>query len=89
MLKEGPYPLELKRRIKGSDGHLSNLQARELLGALSHRDLGLVVLAHLSQANNIKEKAYQEAKSVLDACDLHHTEVMVSHQDRPISMQKL
>ena len=57
MLEEGPYPLELKRRIKGQEGHLSNHQAGELLRAVAHTDLGVVVLAHLSAINNVPEKA--------------------------------
>ena len=39
MLEQGPYPLDLKKRIKGQDGHLSNLQAGDLLRALCHADL--------------------------------------------------
>ncbi|MBW1921263.1 MAG: hypothetical protein JRI81_13725 [Deltaproteobacteria bacterium] len=56
MLDEGPYPLEVKRRIKGPEGHLSNTQAAELLEAVSHEALNLVVLAHLSAQNNLPEK---------------------------------
>jgi len=83
MLDEGPYPLELKRRVKGPDGHLSNQQAGDLLKAVSHENLGLVVLAHLSEVNNRKEKAFDEAKGVLAKCGLDHTRVIVSHQDHP------
>jgi phosphoribosyl 1,2-cyclic phosphodiesterase len=89
MLEEGPYPLALKRRIKGSDGHLSNKQARELLKAVSHENLNLVILAHISEVNNLPEKAIREAKEVLAECRLEQTEILLSQQDYPVSMVEL
>jgi phosphoribosyl 1,2-cyclic phosphodiesterase len=52
MLEEGKYPLFLKKRIRGDEGHLSNLQALELF--ISHRPpfMSLLVLSHLSAYNN-------------------------------------
>lgn len=52
MLEEGRYPLFLKRRIRGDDGHLSNRQALELF--MTHRPpfMSLLVLSHLSAQNN-------------------------------------
>jgi len=94
MLDEGPYPLELKnagtkRRIKGSEGHLSNQQAGELLRAVAHKDLGVVVLAHLSAINNAPEKAFQAAEDALTRRGLNNTKILISHQDDPISMVEL
>jgi len=83
MLDEGPYPLSLKHRIKGPDGHLSNRQAGELLRAVSHIDLRLVVLAHLSEINNQPEKAREEAARVLGTCGLGKTRICVGKQDEP------
>jgi len=77
MLDEGPYPLELKRRIKGPEGHLSNAQAGGLLRALYHDALGTVVLAHLSETNNHPEKAIQASKTALSGCRVN---VLVSVQ---------
>ena len=73
MLDEGPYPLFLKRRIKGQDGHLSNRQAGELLKTIAHKGLQKVVLAHLSMENNMPDKAFQEAKTVLADCGLEES----------------
>ena len=89
MLDKGPYPLELKRRVKGPDGHLSNQQAGELLKAVSHENLSLVVLAHLSEINNLEEKAFNEARMVLAECGLNHTSVLVSHQDHPTNLLQI
>ncbi len=59
------YPWDLKQRIKGRLGHLSNGQASELLGGLIHHGLRHVVLAHLSQVNNRPEVAYESAFGIL------------------------
>ena len=89
MLEEGPYPLYLKKRIKGPEGHLSNQQAAELLGAVAHDDLQRVVLAHLSETNNKNERALQEAQDALAREGLSNTEILVSHQDYPTSIVEL
>ncbi len=83
MLDEGPYPIDLKRRIKGPDGHLSNQQAGDLLGAVSHRDLKFVVLAHLSEINNHPKKAYQEAENSLIKGSFGGVNILISKQDKP------
>lgn len=52
MLEQGKYPLQLKNRIRGGKGHLSNLQALELF--LNHRPVFMshVLLSHISKENN-------------------------------------
>lgn len=89
MLDQGPYPLELKRRIRGRDGHLSNLQAGVLLRELCHDDLRAVILAHLSRENNEAEMAVEIAERVLLERGLQQTEIMVSYQDRPLPLLQL
>jgi phosphoribosyl 1,2-cyclic phosphodiesterase len=89
MLEEGLYPLEVKRRIKGPDGHLSNHQAGELLKAVSHENLAFVVLAHLSAQNNLPEKAVRIAEDVLVRCGHTKTRVLASYQHDPIPMIEL
>jgi len=55
LLEEGRYPYFLKRRIRGTSGHLSNDQSLGLF--LSHRSerLSHLILSHLSQENNQPE----------------------------------
>lgn len=89
MLEKGPYPLDLKRRIKGRHGHLSNLQAGELLRVLSHDKLKCVVLAHLSETNNHPDKALQEARKALAASGMDRTDVVISTQGEPVAMIEL
>ena len=57
MLAKGPYPWHLKQRIKGRTGHLSNFDAKKLLSEVAHDKLQHVILAHLSEKNNLPEKA--------------------------------
>jgi phosphoribosyl 1,2-cyclic phosphodiesterase len=52
MIWGGDYPKWLKERITGPFGHLSNLQAERLLGALDRSKLKHVFAAHLSAHNN-------------------------------------
>lgn len=52
MLLNGPYPWELKQRIRSRHGHLSNVDTLELLRAVHHEHLQTVVFAHLSETNN-------------------------------------
>jgi phosphoribosyl 1,2-cyclic phosphodiesterase len=64
MLRTGPYPESLKRRIRSKNGHLSNPQAAECLRDFG-RDVPLVILAHLSETNNTPEKAMGTAREGL------------------------
>jgi len=52
MLENGRYPIHLKNRIRGGQGHLSNRQALELF--IKHRPafMSHVLLSHLSKENN-------------------------------------
>ncbi|HMH22167.1 MAG TPA: MBL fold metallo-hydrolase [Puia sp.] len=52
MLENGSYPIHLKRRIRGGNGHLSNRQALDLF--LAHRPtyMSHLLLSHLSHNNN-------------------------------------
>lgn len=58
MLERGRYPLYLKRRIRGAEGHLSNDQALELFNTHRSPGLQLLVLSHLSAINNHPQLVY-------------------------------
>jgi len=57
MLMNGPYPARLKRRVAGKYGHLSNLQALELLQVLDQVRLRHIFGLHLSEINNTPGRA--------------------------------
>lgn len=65
MLRDGPYPAGLKRRILGSHGHLSNTAAADLLARCRHAGLNHVAAAHLSERNNTPTLARQALAEVL------------------------
>jgi phosphoribosyl 1,2-cyclic phosphodiesterase len=67
MLRAGPYPPMLQRRILGTHGHLSNAAAADLLARCLHRGLSTVVAAHLSEKNNAPALARGALAAVL-AC---------------------
>lgn len=74
MLKNGPYPWDLKKRIEGKHGHLSNLDCSNFLCESERAGLQHVVLAHLSEINNQPDIAYESAIGALSkingACKL-------------------
>lgn len=88
-LDEGPYPLFLKRRISGPDGHLSNHQAADLIRVLAHQGLDVLVPAHLSSENNLPEIARLEAERILGDCGLFRSRVEVSSQAEPTPLLDL
>ncbi len=59
MLAAGSYPYELKRRIAGKYGHLSNDDAGKAAVELVKRGVHVIILSHLSHENNYPELAYQ------------------------------
>ena len=62
MLETGPYPYELKKRILGKKGHLSNELGGRLLGEILNDNMQHVVLSHLSKENNLPYLAYEAVR---------------------------
>lgn len=65
LLRDGPYPAVLKRRIRSDRGHLSNQQAAELLAQVLGPRLRHLTLAHLSETNNTPAHAARAIEPVL------------------------
>jgi phosphoribosyl 1,2-cyclic phosphodiesterase len=66
MLKAGPYPWALKQRVMSRRGHLSNDSVAQYLGNDFDGKAAHVVLAHLSQNNNLPELALLSAQRALE-----------------------
>ncbi|WP_462137861.1 MBL fold metallo-hydrolase [Candidatus Mycalebacterium sp.] len=64
-LLTGRYPLEVKQRVAGRLGHLSNRQCSRLLESVAHGNLRFVVLAHLSERNNLPRLALDAARRAI------------------------
>ena len=67
MLRSGPYPFALKRRILGEEGHLSNDTAAEIALACGEIDTRTILLAHLSKENNTPQRALETVGAPLEA----------------------
>ncbi len=67
MLRRGPYPTHLKRRVLSDHGHLSNADCAELLARslVGRSTPSTIWLAHLSQTNNSPAIALRSVKTVL------------------------
>lgn len=84
MLRTGPYPYYLKRRISGDRGHLSNDTAAGLLVELAAKEREMSVwLAHLSQTNNTPSIALTTAQYMLYTCLGTPMDVQVALRDVP------
>lgn len=71
MLLCGAYPYELKRRILSSRGHLSNEAAAAFAAHLAASGTKRILLAHLSQDNNLPELAYHSSLAAIDGRDVY------------------
>ena len=65
MLKSGPYPYILQKRILSDRGHLSNAACAEALPSFVEAGLTRIILGHLSQENNTAAIAVSEAMTSL------------------------
>jgi phosphoribosyl 1,2-cyclic phosphodiesterase len=81
MLRDGPYPWELKQRIRSRLGHLSNDESAQLLGRIFTDELQAVILAHMSQTNNRVELALECARSSLREFLAHSGKLFCALQD--------
>ena len=66
MLREGPYPYILKKRILSDNGHLSNAACAEALPDFVGAGLTRIILGHLSEENNTPHLAVSESVGVLN-----------------------
>ena len=70
MLKNGPYPYVLKRRILSENGHLSNEDCAEVSAFFAHNGTKNIFLAHLSRENNDPTVARETVSKKLADCDV-------------------
>lgn len=80
LLENENYPWELKQRVRGRKGHLSNEDAGGLLAEIICHELSHIVLAHLSQENNTPERAFDVIHPVVRDAGIS---ISVASQDEP------
>ena len=73
MLSKSKYPKNLKDRIQGNYGHLSNIQSLEILKKINLKNLKWLGAAHLSKENNTDElvrnvwkKVFKDEINIID-----------------------
>ena len=65
MLEKGIYPPELKRRILGNGGHLSNNASAAALKYFVQNGTRFILLGHLSKENNLPYLAQSATTAAL------------------------
>ena len=71
MLKNGLYPYDLKVRILSNKGHLSNRDCADFACELYGGGMRELMLAHLSEHNNVPDIAYDEVACALMGLGVH------------------
>ena len=85
MLRDGPYPWSVKQRVMSRVGHLSNHAAAEFLEESYDGQAEYVVLAHLSESNNLPELARISAERALrDHMSLLANKLLLATQEAPL-----
>lgn len=69
MLRSGPYPYYLKRRIISPTGHLSNDDSGKLALHLAKSGTKHIILGHLSRENNSPKLAYDTVCAAISTED--------------------
>jgi phosphoribosyl 1,2-cyclic phosphodiesterase len=85
MLRDGPYPWSVKQRVMSRVGHLSNDAASEFLAKRYDGHAAWVVLAHLSESNNLPALARLAAERALsDRMSLLANRLLLAEQNSPM-----
>lgn len=86
LLRRGPYPAHLKRRVLSATGHLSNVDCGQLLRrSLAGSDRGRSIwLAHLSAVNNRPDLAVATVSTALSGVGAAHDVRALPRRGSPV-----
>jgi len=85
MLRDGPYPWSVKQRVMSRVGHLSNDATSKFLERTYDGHATYVILAHLSESNNLPELARISAERALqNRMSLLGNKLILARQSEPI-----
>jgi len=70
MLVNGLYPYHLKQRVSSDKGHLSNLQALNLIEKFASPQLKTILFSHISAANNTHQIVKETFKHLSKKYDI-------------------
>ncbi len=83
MLQNGPYPYDLKKRIRSNRGHLSNPDSAAFAAGLAQMGTRAFLLAHLSEENNEPSLALEECERAISDPRIR---IEVAAQDHPVEL---
>lgn len=92
LLRMGRYPWNLKRRILGDSGHLSNEACAEALIDVVGQATRSVYLAHLSKENNMIDLANMTVKQILAEAGIdveQKVRINDTHPEKPTALDHL
>ena len=86
MLRDGPYPWSVKQRVLSRVGHLSNEATADFLENTYDGQAAYVILAHLSESNNLPELARVAAERALNGhASLLANKLLLADQNEPLA----
>jgi phosphoribosyl 1,2-cyclic phosphodiesterase len=86
MLRDGPYPWQVKQRVLSRVGHLSNDAAAEFLASGYDGQAAYIILGHLSESNNLPDLARVAAERALaPRASLLANRLILASQHEPLS----
>ena len=86
MLRDGPYPWQVKQRVLSRVGHLSNEATAEFLESSYDGQAQYVILGHLSESNNHPDLARVTAERALSGhATLLANRLLLAAQQEPLS----
>ncbi len=89
MLMNGSYPYQLKRRILGNKGHLSNDDAAYYLSEFIGNNTKTVVLSHLSDDNNTPNQAKETVSNTLKSKNKMVKRVVIAKQKQRTELMEV
>ncbi len=89
VLKYSKYPYQLKTRIAGPVGHLSNESAGKTISHLLHSGLQQAILGHLSKQSNFPELAYKTVVDEIMCTQYNENSLKLSVASRDIPGNKI
>ncbi len=87
MLRYGPYPVSLKRRILSDRGHMSNELCGLFACELACSGTRAIALGHLSRENNTPSTAFRAVRSALDGAGFEKVLLSVAPPDGDMEME--
>jgi phosphoribosyl 1,2-cyclic phosphodiesterase len=86
MLRDGPYPWSVKQRVLSRVGHLSNEATGEFLECEYDGQARYIILAHLSENNNLPELARMCAqRALVGRASLLANRLLLAEQHEPLA----